>query len=1040
MHYYNYHRHDMFGNIVSLDVIVKPEDYCKRAIELGHKAIFTTNHGMQGNLFDSYSLAHQYNLKLIVGAEVYYVNDSSEKDRTNYHMVIICKNNNAVKQLNKILTRANVEGYYYKPRVDHSDIFSLSPNDFIITTACVAGVWQEEKMVKELKDYFGTNFFLEVQNHDEIVQKEANKVLLNYAYKYNIEIIHGNDSHYIFPEDAKYRELFLKAKGIIYENESNFILDYPDVETIINRYKKQGVLSEPQYMKAIENTNIFDCCEEITIINEEIKLPCISKDSTKELKNIINEAWKKERNNIPESKHSEYLEQIRYEMDIIEKTSMEDYFLIDHKVAELAENKYNGKLTNTGRGSAPSFYITKLLGLTDLDRIAAPITLFPTRFMSVERILGTKSLPDIDLNTADPIPFIKATEDILGKENCAWMISWKPLKKSSAFRLYCKAMDLNFEEYNEIAKNIEQYEKEDEEESLELDENVTVTTDDYWADMIEKSKPFIGVVESISPSPCSMLLYDKSVAEEMGLIKVKDKYCCLLDGYNCDKFKYLKNDYLTTTVWAIIKDTCDLANINIPSIPELDKLLDDKTYEVYEKSLTCSINQADSVWATHLVSRYKPTSPAEMSAFVAIIRPGCASLLNNFIDRKPYTTGIKELDNLLVDGSSRMIYQELIMKYLIWLGIPETGSYDIIKKIAKKKFKEAELAELKQKLVKGWEEKVGKPDGFEETWRVVEDAARYSFNASHSLSYAYDSLYGAYLKSHYPLEYYTVALNYYANDETRTERLIQELSYYKIELRKPQFRYSKSEYFLDKSNNTIYKGISSIKFLNESSADFLYSLKDNIYNDFIDLLKELKDSNTINSRQLSILISLQFFNEFGGNKKLLDLQNLFDEIYNSKVISKDKFEKLNLLKEDLEGCFEKSTEKQYRNVDSLKILKNINNRLPNINLPIDEQIKIEIDSIGKIVSTFNLDKKNCYVSEIDTKYSPKVKLYCLQTGKEITVKIQKNFYKIVPIKKGDLIYCNEFIKKNKSIKTEKGFEKTNEMEFWLNNYRKLEDL
>ena len=235
-----------------------------------------------------------------------------------------------------------------------------------------------------------------------------------------------------------------------------------------------------------------------------------------------------------------------------------------------------------------------------------------------------------------------------------------------------------------------------------------------------------------------------------------------------------------------------------------------------------------------------------MSAFVAIIRPGCASLLQDFINRKPYTTGVQELDDLLIDGSHRMIYQELIMKYLIWLGIPEAGSYDIIKKIAKKKFKEAELEELKKKLKSGWLEKVGSDEGFLETWTIVEQAAKYSFNASHSLSYAYDSLYGAYLKSHYPLEYYTVALNYYIGDEERTNKLIDELPKFGLKLKPIKFRFSTDKYNCDKETNEIYKGIESIKYLNSDVAKEMYELRDNYYNSFVDLLYDLKEKTSLN--------------------------------------------------------------------------------------------------------------------------------------------------------------------------------------------------
>ena len=141
--------------------------------------------------------------------------------------------------------------------------------------------------------------------------------------------------------------------------------------------------------------------------------------------------------------------------------------------------------------------------------------------------------------------------------------------------------------------------------------------------------------------------------------------------------------YLKVTVWELIRETCKQANIKIPSIKEFIELLDDKTFEIYSKGLTSTINQADSDWATNLIKAYKPKTLAEMSAFVAAIRPGFASLLDNFIKRKSYTTSVDSLDELLKDSYHYMMYQESIMKYLIWLGIDEPSSYDVIKKIAK---------------------------------------------------------------------------------------------------------------------------------------------------------------------------------------------------------------------------------------------------------------------------------------------------------------------------------------------------------------------
>ena len=1001
MRYNNYHKHDHKGNVKSLDVVCKMEDYCKRAIELGHTTIFTTNHGIQGDIFEATTLAKKYGLKLIVGAECYYVKDRKEKDRSNRHIIIICLNDNAVRQLNKILSIANTEGYYYKPRIDYELLMSLNEKDFIITTACVAGILKDKELVLELHHKFKDNFFVEVQNHNDPLQKEFNELALKYNNEYGIKLIHANDSHYIYPEEAKYRDLFLKAKGITYEEESEFTLDYPDAKTIADRYILQGVLNKDQIFEAINNTLVFDKAENLTIINDDVKLPSISKNPNYELKKIIAEKWSEEIKNIPPERIKEYTDAIKYEVDIIEKTKMEDYFIMDYYIAKIGQEKYNGKLTHTGRGSAPSFYINKLLGLTDIDRLDSPIKLYPTRFMSAERILLARSLPDIDLNTVSREPFIKATEDLLGAENCAWMISWKPLQNSSAFRLWCKANDMNINEYDEIAKNIDDY-----------------RNDEHWGSIIKESEKFVGVVESISESPCSMVVYDKNVSEEIGLIRTEGRICCLLDGYNCDVYKYLKNDLLQVTVWDSIRDTYKLLNMPIPTIREFNKLLDDKTFEIYEKGLTCTINQVDSDWATGIVKKYKPKSLGEMSAFVAAIRPGFASLLDNFINRREYTTGVKELDYILKDSYHYLMYQESIMSYLIYCGIDEKETYDIIKKIAKKKFKEKELEELKKQLKHGWINAVGKEEGFDETWQVVEDASRYSFNASHSLSYAYDSLYGAYLKSHYPLEYYATVFNKFTGDERRTTNLTKELEYFGIKLYNPKFRYSKATYHPDKESNSIYKGLASIKYMNEKVADELYNLKDCVFDDFIDVLETVHECTSINSRQLDILIKLDFFSEFGKSQKLLDITAAYDEIYSKKQFKKDKLP-LGLSEEIVRIYAAKETEKMFMQVETRLLLKKIIQAIPNKSISMESIFANHLEFVGYCSYVDeSYDERVCVISDLKTNKwgTAFATLYKLKDGKSMTLKVDKNYFANKPLKKFDVIrvaFISENFKRRK---------------------------
>ena len=1019
MRYNNYHKHDVYGNIRALDTITKPIDYIKRAKELdGDKAIFfSTNHGYQGNIFEYYNLCKENNVKLIGGVETYYVPNRLEKDKSNYHLVIIAKNKRGFKQINKIMSEANLTGYYYKPRIDDELLFSLNPNDVLITSACVASRLRNEEGAEEwivkMKDYFGDNFYLEVQNHNVEIQKTYNKRILKYADKYNIQIIHANDSHYIYPSDSKYRDLFLKAKGIMYEEESNFILDYPDYETIVERYKVQGILSDKQIKQALDNTLIFDDFEGIEF-DTEIKMPCISNNPSKELGEIIENEFKKELNNIDINRKEEYIKAINEEWKVISDTNMYEYFLVNHKMIKLAIEKYGGVITKSSRGSCPSFYINKLLGFTSLDRLDTPVTLYPSRFMSTTRILQSKSLPDIDTNVAVQQPFIDASKELLGDDGCQWMLSFKPLQESSAFRLYCKSIGMNISEYNEVAKELSLYKD-----------------DPQWNKIIEESKHFVGVIESVSQSPCSTLLLNQPISEEIGLLKAGDVIVCNIDGINCDRYKYLKNDILAVSVWDIINETCKLANISVPSTSELNLLLDDKVWNIYEKGLTCTINQADSKFATDLVKKYKPKSIAEMSAFVASIRPGFASLLDNFIERKPYTTGVIELDNLLKDSYHYLMYQESIMKYLIWLGIEESETYTIIKKIAKKKFKEKELINLKEKLKNGWSNIVGREEGFEETWQVVEDASRYSFNASHSLSYAYDSLYGAYLKSHYPLEYYTVVMNSYSDDSERTARLTNEMKYFNIKLKNPKFRYSKGEYFFDRKTNSIYKGISSIKFISKNAGSILYDLKDNHYDTFCDLLVDI--GNKINSKNIQILIRLNFFSEFGTISKLLKIYELYTNLYGKIQIAKDKYPKLNNI---FSKFAIKETEKRFTFNNTLPILKGIEKHLKNKENDVIQLILDYFEYTGACDIKNDSYGNNSIVIDINTKYAPKITLYSIKKGMTKEVKIYKKNY-INPLKIGDVISIQDAEYRYKKKKEGNKWVNTNEKELIVNTYKIL---
>ena len=486
--------------------------------------------------------------------------------------------------------------------------------------------------------------------------------------------------------------------------------------------------------------------------------------------------------------------------------------------------------------------------------------------------------------------------------------------------------------------------------------------------------------------------------------------------------------YLIVKVYDIIDKVYKLIGRPIDDINTLVKNADDKVWDVYAKGLTTTINQADSDFDKQILKKYKPKNLAELSAYVAAIRPGFASLLNNFVERQPYTTGVKDLDDILDDSFHYLIYQESIMKYLVWLGIEEKGTYDIIKKIAKKKFKEDELKELKDQLLVGWVKNVGTENGFNETWQVVEDASRYSFNASHSLSVAIDSLYGAYLKAHYPLEYFTVALSLYSDDLDRTANLISEMPYFGVSLKPIKFRHSGASYNIDRETKSIYKGLESIKYMNAELSEQLYAMREQEFDSFIDLLKVFGG----NSRQLDILIRLEFFEEFGKTLKLLKIAEIYSTYNGKKVLKKDK---LNLPLELVQKYAEKETDKQFRlepdGMDAL--LREFCSLIPNEDIPLRTRLEAQMEYLGYLDYVVPSATNTGFVLNVDTKYSPKITMYLFEDGRTVTYKLGKTAYTRKPFNKGDILqfYTEE---RPKSKKVDGAWVRLDETETWLASY------
>lgn len=357
--------------------------------------------------------------------------------------------------------------------------------------------------------------------------------------------------------------------------------------------------------------------------------------------------------------------------------------------------------------------------------------------------------------------------------------------------------------------------------------------------------------------------------------------------------------YLIVKVWKLISETFEAIGKPIPPVSKLLGYIrnDERIWDLFKKGLTCTLNQVDSDNGMHQAKRYGISSFEEGAFIAAAIRPSFDAWRDRFLDRVQYSTGSKDLDSVLTMSQHYILFQENLMQYFEWLGVTPAESIGLIKKISKKKIKPDDFQNLENRLRENWIQNTGSEDMFEETWKMIQGCMSYGFCSAHAAATSLDMCYGAYLKVNYPLEYYTVCFNNYIGDEVRTNKLTNELQYFNIKLQGVKFGHSHSEYSFDRDTRTIYKGLTSVKFINETVPEELFEISKRHYKNFVDILFEL-EKTSINSRQLDILIKIDFFSEFGDINTLIWIAQEFAQLYGKKSIKKDS-KYISLLGEDL---------------------------------------------------------------------------------------------------------------------------------------------
>lgn len=775
--YVNFHKHDVYSNLMMPDSVATLEDYADRALELGHTILSSCAHGTQGSIWACADIAAKKGLRWRYVSEAYFVLDRHEKDNTNCHLIVAAKTRKGVGDLNMALSEANLTGYYYRPRLDMDLLLSLDPRDVFVTTACLAGVYkygaeQAEQIITRLQSHFRDSFMLEVQYHPSPKQREVNEFILKLNRKHRIPLIAGTDSHFILPEDAALRNYRLEANHIIYEDEDGFLLDYPSGEEAVHRFQRQGVLTNAHIREAMENTLVFLDFEDVEL-DRSRKIPTLYPELTMEERNqryrdLVYSEWERFSTGLTREEKSVRLEGIQYEVDTITSTNTSDYFLLDYEIVKRAKEK-GGVITATGRGSGVSYLTNTLLGFSSVDRFAIPVEMFPDRFISADR-LKSGSVPDLDINVSNEVAFEEAQTEVLGPWKSAPMVAFGTMRRLSAWKMFCRANNVPYETANAVSDRLKGFER----DQKYADDDTVVDVFDYvpkeYHDLLRTSEKYLGMIDSISPHPCAYLLCCEDIRREIGIVRLNSKgtkkkpiYAAFIDGAMAESYGYLKNDILRVIVVKVNREVFQRIGIPQPDVRQLLDLTrnDPETWRMYADGFVMGLNQVEREKTREKVMRYRPKNITELSAFVAAVRPGFNSMLSKFLDREHFDYGIPAFDRLIQTRemtSSWVLYQEQTMKTLQYAGFTASESYAAIKAIAKKR--PEKVLPLRERFLEGFEAKIlvddvtcaqsQAKDMALQVWQIIEDTTNYSYNSSHSVCVALDSLYGAYAKAHWP--------------------------------------------------------------------------------------------------------------------------------------------------------------------------------------------------------------------------------------------------------------------------------------------------
>jgi DNA polymerase-3 subunit alpha len=878
-----------------LDGTAKIDDLLNYVKELGMNSVALTDHGVMYGAVEFFKKAKAKGIKPIIGVEIYTTPGSmlskvANVDDKRNHLILLAKNEIGYKNLVHLVTQAHLNGYYYKPRID-DEILEAHAEGLIGLSACIqgriprlllAGKYDEAlELAEKYEKFFGKgNFYLEIQHHLKIPEQiTANQRLIELSKKTGIPLVATNDIHYLRKEDAEAQDVLMLI------NTGSDLDDKERLTLIGDDFSMSSPAEMIEFFKdtpeAITNTQkIADMCNfEFELGKTQLPLFQVPGNETPEqyLTELCEKGLKLRFGN----KDADYLKNARqrmdYELSVINKTGFAGYILIVQDFVNWA--KSNRIVVGPGRGSAGGSLVCYLTKITNVNPIEH--NLLFERFLNPERI----SMPDIDMDFTDRRrdEVLKYVAQKYGQDHVAQIITFGTMASRAVIRDVGRALNYTYSYCDKLAKMVPT--------GMNLEETLSTVdefkelyeTEEQATKLINLAKKLEGVARHASTHACGVVIAAKPLTESVPLQHPpgpggENSIVTQFEMHAIEDLGLLKMDFLGLKNLTIIEDTLARIyvirneKIDIDNIPQGDE----ETYKLLQLAMTTSVFQLESDGMKRYLKELMPSNFNDITAMVALYRPGPMQFIPDYIARKHGNQKITylhpKLEAILNETQGICIYQEQLMKIAQEIAGFTLGEADVLRKAVGKKIKElldAQETKFIQGAIKnGVEKKIA-----EEIWQWILPFAAYGFNKSHSAAYALIAYQTAYLKAHYPVEFMASVLTSEKADVERIAVLIEECKKMQIEVLPPNINESLKNFTVVPDKNQIRFGLIAVKNVGEGIIEAVTSER-KANGPFLTMSDFIYRVHTkdLNKKSMEALIKAGAFDQFAERNQLL--QNL----------------------------------------------------------------------------------------------------------------------------------------------------------------------